>query len=252
MNHRTSPNYQVRNTRNEVSPPVSLDELKKWVREGRIGEEDRITQVGTGVWGKKQDFPELGYNAAAARTEIDSELSKTKRVRVALWLSFVVPAAIAFVLFAMPSYDASEEIRLERQAASQARIEAIKAAEKMNSAQAEAKIAKRRQDDAERLLKELQEANERLKSDIRNATMIAETIKGGTEEQSKLLSSLESQVRRAEAGASKGRIDNLELRQKLARLEENEAALNKEVAELKTQLDVELKKSIVQKIFESK
>jgi hypothetical protein len=74
--------------------------------------------------------------------------------------------------------------------------------------------------------------------------MIAETIKGGTEEQSKLLSSLESQVRRAEAGASKGRIDNLELRQKLVRAEENEAALDKEVAELK--------KSIVQKIFETK
>jgi hypothetical protein len=252
MNHRTSPNYQIRNTRNEVSPPVSLDELKKWVREDRIGEEDRITQVGTGVWGKKQDFPELGYNTAAARTEIDSELSKTKRVRLALWLSFVVPAAIAVVLFAMPSYDASEAIRLERQAASQARIEAIKATEKMKSAQAEAKVAKRRQDDAERLLKELQEANERLKSDIRNATMIAETIKGGTEEQSKLLSSLESQVRRAEADSSKGRIENLELRQKLARVEENEAALNKEIAELKTQLDAELKKSIVQKIFETK
>lgn len=252
MNHRTSPNYQIRNTRNEVSPPVSLDELKKWVREDRIGEEDRITQVGTGVWGKKQDFPELGYNAAAARTEIDSELSKTKRVRLALCLSFMVPAAIAIALFAMPSYDASEEIRLERQSASQARIEAIKATEKMKSAQAESQIAKRRQDDAERLLKELQEANERLKSDIRNATMIAETIKGGTVEQSKLLSSLESQVRRAEAGASKGRIDNLELRQKLTRVEENEAALNKEIAELKTQLDAELKKSIVQKIFESK
>ncbi len=252
MNHRTSPNYQIRNTRNEVSPPVSLDELKKWVREDRIGEDDRITQVGSGVWGKKQDFPELGYNAAAARTEIDSELSKTKRVRLALGLSFMVPVAIAVVLFAMPSYDASEEIRLERQAASQARIEAIKATEKMKSAQAEAKIAKRRQDDAERLLKELQEANERLKSDIRNATMIAETIKGGSEEQSKLLSSLESQVRRAEAGSSKGRIENLELRQKLARLEENEAALNSEVAELKKQLDAELKKSIVQKIFETK
>jgi chromosome segregation ATPase len=152
----------------------------------------------------------------------------------------------------MPSYDASEAIRLERQAASQARIEAIKATEKMKSAQAEAKVAKRRQDDAERLLKELQEANERLKSDIRNATMIAETIKGGTEEQSKLLSSLESQVRRAEADSSKGRIENLELRQKLARVEENEAALNKEIAELKTQLDAELKKSIVQKIFETK
>jgi hypothetical protein len=252
MNHRTSPNYQIRNTRNEVSPPVSLDELKKWVREDRIGEEDRITQVGTGVWGKKQDFPELGYNAAAARTEIDSELSKTKRVRLALCLSFMVPAAIAIALFAMPSYDASEEIRLERQSASQARIEAIKATEKMKSDQAEAKVAKRRQDDAERLLKELQEANERLKSDIRNATMIAETIKGGTEEQSKLLSSLESQVRRAEADSSKGRIENLELRQKLARVEENEAALNKEIAELKTQLDAELKKSIVQKIFETK
>ena len=252
MNHRTSPNYQIRNTRNEVSPPVSLDELKKWVREDRIGEEDRITQEGTGVWGKKQDFPELGYNAAAARTEIDSELSKTKRVRLALCLSFMVPAAIAIALFAMPSYDASEEIRLERQSASQARIEAIKATEKMKSDQAEAKVAKRRQDDAERLLKELQEANERLKSDIRNATMIAETIKGGTEEQSKLLSSLESQVRRAEADSSKGRIENLELRQKLARVEENEAALNKEIAELKTQLDAELKKSIVQKIFETK
>jgi hypothetical protein len=252
MNHRTSPNYQIRNTRNEVSPPVSLDELKKWVREDRIGEEDRITQVGTGVWGKKQDFPELGYNAAAARTEIDSELSKTKRVRLALYLSFMVPAAIAIALFAMPSYDASEEIRLERQSASQARIEAIKATEKMKSAQAESQIAKRRQDDAERLLKELQEANERLKSDIRNATMIAETIKGGTVEQSKLLSSLESQVRRAEAGASKGRIDNLELRQKLARLEESEATLNREIAELKKQLEAELKKSIVQKIFETK
>jgi hypothetical protein len=252
MNHRTSPNYQIRNKRNEVSPPVSLDELKKWVRENRIGEEDRITQVGSGVWGKKQDFPELGYNAAAARNEIDAELTKTKRVRLALWLSFVVPAAIAVVLFAMPSYDASEVIRLERQAASQARIEAIKATEKMKSAQAEAKVAKRRQDDAERLLKELQLANERLKSDIRNATMIAETIKGGTEEQSKLLSSLESQVRRAEADSSKGRIENLELRQKLARVEENEAALNKEIAELKTQLDAELKKSIVQKIFETK
>jgi hypothetical protein len=199
-----------------------------------------------------QDFPELGYNAAAARTEIDAELSKTKRVRVALCLSFMVPASIAIALFAMPSYDASEEIRLERQAASQARVESIKAADKMKVAQAESLVAKRRQDDAERLLKEVQEANERLKTDIRNATMIAETIKGGTEEQSKLLSSLESQVRRAEAGASKGRVDNLELRQKLVRAEENEAALDKEVAELKKQLDVELKKSIVQKIFETK
>lgn len=252
MNNHSNPNYQIRTARNEVLPPVSLDELKKWVREKRVGESDRITQVGSGVWGKVQDFPELGYNAAAARTEIDAELSKTKRVRLALWLSFMVPAAIAIALFAMPSYDASEEIRLERKAASLARIEATKASEKMNSAQAEARIAKRRQDDAERLLKELQEANERLKSDIRNATMIAETIKGGTEEQSKLLSSLESQVRRAEAGASKGRVENLQLRQKLARSEESVAALDKEISELKAQLDIELKKSIVQKIFESK
>jgi hypothetical protein len=252
MNQNSSPRYQIRNARNEVSPPISLEELRKWVNEGRVGEGDRITQVGSGVWGKMQDFPELGYNAAAARTEIDAELSKTKRVRVALCLFFMVPAAIAIALFAMPSYDASEEIRLERQAASQARIESIKAVDKMKVAQAESLVAKRRQDDAERLLKEVQEANERLKTDIRNATMIAETIKGGTEEQSKLLSSLESQVRRAEAGASKGRIDNLELRQKLVRAEENEAALDKEVAELKKQLDVELKKSIVQKIFETK
>lgn len=252
MNNHSNPRYQIRTARNEVLPVISLEELKKWVNEGRVGEGDRITQVGSGVWGKKQDFPELGYNAAAARTTIDAELAKTKRVRLMLLLSFIVPAAIAIGLFAMPSYDASEEIRLERHAASQARIEAIKSVEKMKVAQVEAQAAKRRQDDAERLLKELQEANERLKSDIRNATMIAETIKGGTEEQSKLLSSLESQIRRAEAGASKGRIDNLELRQKLARSEENEAALNIEVAELRKQLDAELKKSIVQKIFETK
>jgi NaMN:DMB phosphoribosyltransferase len=122
----------------------------------------------------------------------------------------------------------------------------------MKLALTEAATAKKRQDESERLLKAAQEANERLKGDVANAVKIAETIKGGTEEQSKLLSSLESQVRRAEAGASKGRIDNLELRQKLVRAEENASALDKEVAELKKQLDVELKKSIVQKIFETK
>ena len=51
--------------------------------------------------------------------------------------------------------------------------------------------AKKRQDESERLLKVAQEANERLKGDVANAVKIAETIKGGTEEQSKLLSALE-------------------------------------------------------------
>lgn len=252
MNHNSPPRYQIRNARNEVCAPISLEELRKWVDEGRVGDADRITQVGSGVWGKKQDFPELGYNAAAARSVIDAELAKTKRVRFVLGLSFILPAAIAIALFALPSYDASEQIRLERQAASQARIEAIKATDKMKAAQAEAQTAKRLQDDSERLAKALQEANERLKSDIRNAAMIAETLKGGTEERSKILAALESQIRRAEAAASKGRIDNLELSQKLSRAQESEAALNKEVSELKAQLDAELKKSIVQKVFESK
>jgi hypothetical protein len=252
MNHNSSPRYQIRNARNEVSPPISLEELRKWVNEGRVGEGDRITQVGSGVWGKKQDFPELGYNAAAARTEIDSELAKTKRFRVALLFSFILPAAIAIGLFAMPSYDATQEIRIERQLASQARIDTIKAEAKVKLAQAEAMTAKKRQDESERLLKVAQEANERLKGDVANAVRIAETIKGGTEEQSKLLSALESQVRKAEAGASKARIDNLDLRQKLSRAEENAEVLSKEVVELKALLDAEHKKSIVQKIFDTK
>jgi hypothetical protein len=46
MNHNSSPRYQIRNARNEVSPPISLEELRKWVNEGRVGEGDRITQVG--------------------------------------------------------------------------------------------------------------------------------------------------------------------------------------------------------------
>ena len=59
-------------------------------------------------------------------------------------------------------------------------------------------------------------------------------------------------MRKAEAGASKARIDNLELKQKLARTEENAEVLSKEVVELKAQLDAEHKKSIVQKIFDTK
>jgi len=253
MSNQNEPRYQIRTARNEVLPPISLDELKKWVREGRVSPEgDRITQVGSGVWGKISDYPELGYNAAAARTEIDAELAKTKRVRVALLLAFIIPAAIAIGLFAMPSYDATQEIRIERQLASQARIDMIKAEVKVKLAQAEAMTAKKRQDESERLLKAAQEANERLKGDVTNAVKIAETIKGGTEEQSKLLSALESQVRKAEAGSSKARIDNLELRQKLARVEENAEVLSKEVLELKGALDAEHKKSIVQKIFDTR
>jgi hypothetical protein len=253
MSNQNEPRYQIRTARNEVLPAISLDELKKWVREGRVSPEvDRITQVGSGVWGKISDYPELGYNAAAARTEIDAELAKTKRVRVALLLSFIIPAAIAIGLFAMPSYDATQEIRIERQLASQARIDMIKAEAKVKLAQAEAMTAKKRQDESERLLKAAQEANERLKGDVTNAVKIAETIKGGTEEQSKLLSALDSQVRKAEAGSSKARIDNLELRQKLARVEENAEVLSKEVLELKGALDAEHKKSIVQKIFDTR
>ena len=253
MSNQNEPRYQIRTARNEVLPAISLDELKKWVREGRVSPEaDRITQVGSGVWGKISDYPELGYNAAAARTEIDAELAKTKRVRVALLLAFIIPAAIAIGLFAMPSYDATQEIRIERQLASQARIDMIKAEAKVKLAQAEAMTAKKRQDESERLLKAAQEANERLKGDVTNAVKIAETIKGGTEEQSKLLSALESQVRKAEAGASKARIDNLELRQKLARVEENAEVLSKEVLELKGALEAEHKKSIVQKIFDTR
>jgi len=253
MSNQNEPRYQIRTARNEVLPPISLDELKKWVREGRVSAEgDRVTQVGSGVWGKIKDYPELGYNAAAARTEIDAELAKTKRVRVALLLSFIIPAAIAIGLFAMPSYDATQEIRIERQLASQARIDTIKAEGKMKLALTEAATAKKRQDESERLQKAAQEANERLKGDVANAVKIAETIKGGTEEQSKLLSALESQVRKAEAGASKARIDNLELRQKLARVEENAEVLSREVLELKAALDAEHKKSIVQKIFDTK
>ena len=253
MSNQSEPRYQIRTARNEVLPPISLDELKKWVREGRVSPEgDRITQVGSGVWGKIKDYPELGYNAAAARTEIDAELTKTKRVRVVLLLSFIVPAAIAIGLFAMPSYDATQEIRIERQLASQARIETIKAEEKMKLSLVEAATAKKRQDEAEKLLQVAQEAIQRLKGDVANAVKIAETIKGGTEEQSKLLSALESQVRKAEAGASKARIDNLELKQKLARTEENAEVLSKEVVEMKAQLDAEHKKSIVQKIFDTK
>ena len=152
----------------------------------------------------------------------------------------------------MPSYDATQEIRIERQLASQARIDTIKAEAKVKVAQAEAMTAKKRQDESERLLKVAQEANERLKGDVANAVKIAETIKGGTEEQSKLLSALESQVRKAEAGASKARIDNLELRQKLARVEENAEVLSREILDLKAALDAEHKKSIVQKIFDTK
>lgn len=253
MSNQNEPRYQIRTARNEVLPAISLDELKKWVREGRVSPEgDRITQVGSGVWGKISDYPELGYNAAAARTEIDAELAKTRRVRVALLLAFIIPAAIAIGLFAMPSYDATQEIRIERQLASQARIDTIKAEGKMKLALTEAATAKKRQDESERLQKAAQEANERLKGDVANAVKIAETIKGGTEEQSKLLSALESQVRKAEAGASKARIDNLELRQKLARVEENAEVLSKEVLELKGALDAEHKKSIVQKIFDTR
>jgi hypothetical protein len=253
MSNQNEPRYQIRTARNEVLPPISLDELKKWVREGRVSAEgDRVTQVGSGVWGKIKDYPELGYNAAAARTEIDAELAKTKRVRVALLLSFIIPAAIAIGLFAMPSYDATQEIRIERQLATQARIDTIKAEGKMKLALTEAAMAKKRQDEVEKLLQVAQEANERLNGDVANAVKIAETIKGGTQEQSKLLSALESQVRKAEAGASKARIDNLELKQKLARTEENAEVLSKEVVELKAQLDAEHKKSIVQKIFDTK
>jgi len=253
MSNQNEPRYQIRTARNEVLPPISLDELKKWVREGRVSPEgDRITQVGSGVWGKITDYPELGYNAAAARTEIDAELAKTKRVRVALLLAFIIPAAIAIGLFAMPSYDATQEIRIERQLASQARIDTIKAEGKMKLSVTDAATAKKRQDEAEKLLQISHEANERLKGDVANALKIAETIKGGTEEQSKLLSALESQVRKAEAGASKARIDNLELKQKLARTEENAEVLSKEVVELKAQLDAEHKKSIVQKIFDTR
>lgn len=252
MNNHSAPRYQVRTARNELLPPVSLEELKKWVREGRLNDGDRITQVGSVVWGKVQDYPELGYNAAAARTEIDAELQKTKRVRVALGLSFFVPAAIAITLFAMPSYDAGEEIRKEREAASHARIEAIKATEKMKAAVVAADIAKRKQDDAERQAKVAEDSAARLKGDFDNAMRIADTLKGGSDEQSRLLSVFESQVRKAEASSSKSRIENLELRQKLTRSEESLHEQAKELADVKAQLEEERKKSIVQKIFESK
>jgi hypothetical protein len=252
MNNHSAPRYQVRTARNELLPPVSLEELKKWVREDRLNDGDRITQVGSGVWGKVQDYPELGYNAAAARTAIDAEMQKTRRVRVALGLSFIVPAAIAVALFAIPSYDASEEIRKEREAASQARIDAIKSAEKMRSAQVAADAAKRLQDDSERQLKVAQEAMERLKGDVGNAMRIADTLKGGSDEQSRLLSAFESQVRKAEASSSKSRIENLELRQKLTRAQESLHDQAKELEEVRAQLAEERKKSIVQKIFETK
>ena len=252
MNNHSAPRYQVRTARNELLPPVSLEELKKWVREERLKDGDRITQVGSGVWGKVQDYPELGYNAASARTEIDAELQKTKRVRVALGLSFIVPAAISIALFAMPSYDAREEIRKEREAASLARIEAIKATEKMKAAVVAADIAKRKQDDSERQAKVAEDSAARLKGDVDNAMRIADTLKGGSDEQSRLLSAFESQVRNAEASSSKSRIENLELRQKLARSEESLNEQTKELADLKVQLEEERKKSIVQKIFESK
>lgn len=252
MNNHSAPRYQVRTARNELLPLVSLDELKKWVREGRLNEGDRITQVGSGVWGKVQDYPELGYNAAAARTEIDAELKKTRRVRFALGLSFMVPAAIAMALFAMPSYDAREEIRKERAAANQARIEAIKANDKMRAAVAAAEVAKRKQDDAERQAKVAEDSANRLKGDVDNAMRIADTLKGGSDEQSRLLSAFESQVRKAEASSSKSRIENLELRQKLTRAEESLHDQAKELADVKAQLEEERKKSIVQKIFETK
>lgn len=253
MSHQNEPRYQIRTARNEVLPPISLEELKKWVREGRVSpESDRITQVGSGVWGKMQDYPELGYNAAAARTEIDAELAKTRRVRVALLLSFIIPAAIAIGMFAVPSYDATKEIGEAKRLAGQARIDAIKANDKMILAQGEAKTAKATQDAAEKLLKVTQEAHERLKADVANAVKIAETLKGGSDEQSKLLSALESQVRKAEVIASKARVDNLEFKQKLVRTEENAKVLAKEVAELNEQLEAEHKKSILQKIFDNK
>lgn len=253
MNNHFAPRYQVRTARNELLPQVSLEELKKWVRDGRISAEaDRITQVGSGVWGKISDYPELGYNAAAARQLIDAELRKTKQVRLALMISFVLPLAIAVALFGIPSYDATEEIRVERRLAAQAKVEAASAVEKMTLALKQAQEAKRLQDDSARLLKITQEANERLKADVANAAKIAETIKGGSEQQSQLLSALESQVRKAEAGASKARVENLELRQRLVRAEENSEALSKELVAVKAQLDAELKKSIVQKIFDTK
>jgi len=253
MSNANSPHYQVRTAKNQVLPPLSLEELKSWVRDGRISAEaDRITQVGSGVWGKISDYPELGYNAAAARQLIDAELRKTKQVRLALMISFVLPLAIAVALFGIPSYDATEEIRIERRLAAQAKVEAASAVEKMTLALKQAQEAKRLQDDSARLLKITQEANERLKTDVANAAKIAETIKGGSEQQSQLLSALESQVRKAEAGASKARVENLELRQRLVRAEENSEALSKELVAVKAQLDAELKKSIVQKIFDTK
>lgn len=126
------------------------------------------------------------------------------------------------------------------------------AVERMALTLKQAQEAKRLQDDSARLLKITQEANERLKTDVANAAKIAETIKGGSEQQSQLLSALESQVRKAEAGASKARVENLELRQRLVRAEENSEALSKELVAVKAQLDAELKKSIVQKIFDTK
>jgi len=253
MSNANSPRYQVRTAKNQVLPPLSLEELKSWVRDGRISAEaDRITQVGSGVWGKISDYPELGYNAAAARQLIDAELRKTKQVRLALMISFVLPLAIAVALFGIPSYDATEEIRVERRLAAQAKVEAASAVERMELALKQAQEAKRLQDDSARLLKITQEANERLKVDVANAAKIAETIKGGSEQQSQLLSALESQVRKAEAGASKARVENLELRQRLVRAEENSEALSKELVAVKAQLDAELKKSIVQKIFDTK
>ena len=46
MSNHNEPRYQIRTARNEVLPAISLDELKKWVREGRVSAEgDRITAL---------------------------------------------------------------------------------------------------------------------------------------------------------------------------------------------------------------
>jgi regulator of replication initiation timing len=259
MSKNTSCSYQVRTARNELLGPVSLEELQRWVREGRIGEDHRISQVGSGVWGKVQDFPELGYNAAEQRQVIDFELKRTRMVRNSLLVAFLVPTALSIWILGLPAYDASEEIRVAVVKAGQAEKRSVSAEQKAAAARAEADTAVRRRNEAESALRKLQESSLRLQSDLDLAKKMAADIEGGTEQQARTILVLQSEIKQlksrlneSQQSEEKMRLENADLRHKAERSVANAREYEQEAIRLREELDAELRKSIVQKVFGTK
>jgi hypothetical protein len=47
--------------------PVSIEQMRQWIAEGRVNSQTRVQEAGAGLWKTAAEFPELGF-APAART----------------------------------------------------------------------------------------------------------------------------------------------------------------------------------------